>query len=482
MIEAEGDGLSRSPLLVGASDGNQASKVTSSDSSITPLVVFSTLVAVSGSAVTGLSAGYSSPAESGIREDLGLTVAAYSLFGSLLTIGGLLASLVNGKITDAIGRRYTMGISTVFNIAGWILIAFAQNAWCLDVGRLSVGIGIGIVVYVVPVYITEITPRTVRGAFTSLNQFSLCCGFSLMYFLGTVISWRVLALIGAIPCVLQIIGLFLIPESPRWLEKVSRDKEFEASLQRLRGKDADISQEAVEIRGYTEVFEQESSWIFDMFQRRYARPLIISVGLLLLQPLGGVTAVVFYASSIFETAGFSSNVGTISMAVIQIPVTGLSVYLTDRVGRRPLLLVSSAGMCLSCILLGMAFRFQSMTHLETATPLMVFIGIMAYNVFYSIGIAALPWVILSEVLPINIKGMAGSLASLVSWGSSWVVTYSFNFMFEWSAAGTFFFFAAMCGLTIAFEATIVPETKGRSLEELQASLSSFLSKDGATHE
>ncbi|KAI4379017.1 hypothetical protein MLD38_016425 [Melastoma candidum] len=473
MINPDSNALPGRPLLADH-DGNRQS---STPTPVTLLVVFSTLIAVLGSAVTGLASGYSSPSESGIMEDLGLSGAEYSLFGSMLTIGASVSSLVNGKITDVIGRRYTMGLSVAFSMVGWLLIAVAQNAWCLDVGRLLIGVGVGITAYVVPVYIAEITPRTVRGAFTSLNQFSLCCGFSFVYFLGTVASWRVLALTGVFPCVLQMIGIFLIPESPRWLAKVSRENELEATLQSLRGKDADISQEAAEIREFTKAFEQESSRVLDMFQWKYARPLIIAIGLLIFQPLGGLTAIAYYASSIFESAGFSSNVGTICMAILQIPMTGLSVLLTDRAGRRPLLLVSSAGMCLSCTLIGMAFCFQNVTRLEAATPVMVFSGIMAYTVFYSIGIASLPWVMLSEVLPISIKGTAGSLASLVNWVSSWVVAYTFNFMFDWSAAGTFFIFAAMCGLTLVFEATIVPETKGRSLEELQASLTNFFSKD-----
>ncbi|XP_056163146.1 sugar transporter ERD6-like 5 isoform X4 [Syzygium oleosum] len=446
----EEDGMPTSSLLVGDSGSSKSS----GDPPVTPLVVFSTLVAVCGSFATGCASGYSSPAESGIMEDLGLSTAAYSLFGSTLTIGGLIGALVNGWMTDMMGRRRTMGIAQIIFIAGWLFIAFAENAWWLNIGRLLNGVGYGIICYVVPVYIAEITPKSIRGAFTALNQFLLCCGISLIFFLGTVVSWRVLALIGGSPCVLQMFGLFLIPESPRWLVKVGQEKEFEVTLQRLRGKSVDISQEAADIRDYTETFEWQSrSRILYLFQRRYAHSLIIGVGLVMLQQFGGSAVFPYYASSIFESADFSSSIGTRSMAIVQ---------------------VSSAGMGLSCFFLGFSFFMQDLQYWKEVTPILVYVCIMVYSIAYSLGMAGLPWVIMSEVFPLNVKGSAGSLVTFTKWSCAWIVSYTFNFMFEWSAPGTFLIFACICGLTIFFTAKLVPETKGRALEELQASLANFL--------
>ncbi|OAY42217.1 sugar transporter ERD6-like 5 [Manihot esculenta] len=478
------EGELSSPLLLndrsqirGRDDANVGGDGQSGGSSATTALVISTLVSVSGSYVFGSAVGYSSPTQAGITHDLDLSLAEYSVFGSIITIGAMIGSLMSGRIADYIGRRGVIGFSEIFCIVGWLAIAFSKSSWWLGIGRLLVGYGIGLLAYVVPIYIAEITPKNIRGGFTTLHQLMICCGASVMFLIGAFVSWRILALIGTFPCLVQLLGLFFIPESPRWLAKIGRWKDCEAALQHFRGDSVDISDEAAEIRDYTETLQQHSeATIFELFKRKYVYSLIVGVGLMVLQQFGGVNGIAFYASSIFVSAGFSGSVGTIAMAVVQIPMTALGVVLMDISGRRPLLMISAAGTCLGCFFVAMSFLSQSLHKWIEFSPFLALMGVLMYIGSFSLGMGGVPWVIMSEVFPINMKGSAGSLVTVVGWLCSGIISYAFNFLMNWSSAGTFFIFSSVCGLTVLFVAKLVPETKGRTLEEIQASMNSFSSK------
>ncbi|KAL8166617.1 hypothetical protein V2J09_008116 [Rumex salicifolius] len=419
------------------------------DSSVTFVLLFSIFVASCGSLVSGCGVGYTSPVESQLMSDLDLSTAQFSLFGSLCTAGGLLGSILSGSITDYLGRRKTMGVTALVCLIGWIAIAFSEAVWSLYIGRLLVGAGMGLISYVVPIYVAEIATKNLRGGAVLSYMLVICCGIALMFFVGLVVSWRVLALIATVPCIVQITALPFIPESPRWLMKVGREKEFEESLQRLRGDKVDITLEASEIK--------------------------IGLGLMALGQFGGTMGIIYYASSIFESAGFSTTVGTISMAIIQVPVTSVGVFLMDRLGRRPLLLISASGMCIACIFSGLSFLFKDHGWLTSISPSLVFVGIMLFSAAYPMGMGGIPYIIMSEIFPINVKGTAGSLATTVNWVTSWIVSYAFNFMLDWSSAGSFFLFAFVNALTCLFIFKLVPETKGRMLEEIQESITHALS-------
>ncbi|CAH8335868.1 unnamed protein product, partial [Eruca vesicaria subsp. sativa] len=420
----------------------------------------------------GCIVGYTAPTQSNIMKDLNLSIPDYSLFGSILTVGLILGALICGKLTDLVGRVNTIWITNILIIVGWFAIAFAKGVWLLDIGRFLQGISLGISSYLGPVYITEIAPRHLRGAASSLSQLSVGVGISVLYALGTIVAWRDLAILGAIPCLMIVPLLFFIPESPRWLAKVGRAKEVEAVLLSLRGPKSDVSDEAREIVEYTQHVKQQEDvnahGFFKLFQRKYALSLTIGIVLIALPQLGGLNAYTFYTDSIFTSTGVSSDVGFISTSIIQMVGGILGTVLVDVSGRRSLLLVSQAGMFLGCLATAISFILQKNNFWETGTPILALISVMVYFASYGLGMGPLPWIVASEIYPVDVKGAAGTVCNLVTSISSWIVTYFFNFLLQWSSTGTFIIFATVMCLGIVFTAKLVPETKGKSLEEIHS--------------
>ncbi|XP_059449292.1 sugar transporter ERD6-like 16 [Corylus avellana] len=437
-------------------------------------VLLSTFVAVCGSFEFGSCVGYSAPTQSAIREDLKLSLAEYSMFGSILTIGAMLGAITSGRVADFIGRKGAMRISAGFCIVGWLAIYFSTGAFPLDMGRLFTGYGIGVFSYVVPIFIAEIAPKNLRGGLTTLNQLMIVIGSSVAFLIGTLITWRTLALTGLVPCIFLLVGLCFVPESPRWLAKVGHQKEFQAALKRLRGKNADITCEAAEIQDYIETLKSlPKAKLMDLFQSKHIRSVIIGIGLMICQQFVGINGIGFYASETFASAGLSSGkIGTIAYACVQVPITLVGAILMDKSGRRPLIMTSATGTFLGCFLAGTSFILKSHSLLLEWVPIFAVAGVLIYIASFSIGLGSVPWLIMSEIFPINVKGAAGSLVVLVNWLGAWAISYTFNFLMSWSASGTFFIYSAFSVMTVLFVAKLVPETKGKTLEEIQACINS----------
>ncbi|XP_057538874.1 sugar transporter ERD6-like 16 [Amaranthus tricolor] len=441
------------------------------DGSIT-MVLFSTCVAVCGSFIFGTCVGYSAPTQSAIRGDLNLSLAQYSTFGSTLTIGAMLGAISSGPIADFIGRKWAMRMSAGFCMAGWLALYFATGAMTLDIGRLFGGYGIGVLSYVVPIFIAEIAPKELRGGLTTLNQLMIVTGSSITFLMGSIISWRVLALAGLVPCIALLSGLFFVPESPRWLAKVGRQKQFKLALRVLRGQNADISRESAEIEDYLVILKtQPKGGVLDLFQSKYIRSVIIGVGLMVFQQCVGINGIGFYVSQTFVEAGLSSGkLGTIAYAIVQVPITLVGAVLMDKSGRKPLVMISAMGTFVGCFLVATGFLLKSYGVLLDWVPILAVGGVLTYISAFSIGFGGVPWVIMSEIFPLNVKGAAGSLVVLVNWSGAWLVSYTYNFMMKWSTFGTYYIYAAFCILTVLFVAKFVPETKGKTLEEIQDSI------------
>ncbi|XP_065853059.1 sugar transporter ERD6-like 8 [Euphorbia lathyris] len=435
------------------------------------MVLLSTAIAVSGSFVFGCCVGYSAPTQFGIMHDLNLSSSEYSMFGSILNIGAMIGAITSGRIADYFSRKGAMRMSSIICIVGWIAIGFAQGSMLLDSGRFLTGYGIGIISYVVPVYIAEITPKELRGALASANQFFIVLGILVVYVIGAFVRWRILALSGTVPCLFVVIGLCFIPESPRWLAMVGQKQEFEISLQILRGAEADVSEEEADIQdSLVRIRQLPKARLVDLIHRRNIKFVIVGVGLMVFQQFSGINGIIFYADNIFASAGVSPSVGSILYSGLQVLLTACLASLIDRAGRRPLLMVSACGLLLGNLIIGTAFYLKEHHLLFDLVPLFTISGVMLFIASFSIGMGAIPWVLMSELFPLHLKGIAGSLVTLVNWSSSWFISFTFNFLMSWSSYGTFFLYACVCVFSIIFIIKLVPETKGRTLEDIQASV------------
>lgn len=342
-------------------------------------------------------------------------------------------------------------------------------------GRLLEGFGVGIISYTVPVYIAEISPQNMRGALGSVNQLSVTFGIFLAYLLGMFIPWRLLAVIGALPCTMLIPGLFFIPESPRWLAKMNLMEDCETSLQVLWGFETDITTEVNDIKRAVASSSKRTTISFqELNQKKYRTPLLLGIGLLVLQNLSGINGVLFYASSIFKAAGVTnSDLATCSLGAIQVLATGVTTWLLDRAGRRILLIISTSGMTLCLLAVSVVFFLKDNISQDSNSyyilTMISLVGIVSFVITFSFGMGAIPWLMMSEILPVSIKSLGGSIATLANWLTSFAITMTTNLMLTWSVGGTFLSYMVVSAFTIVFVVLWVPETKGRTLEEIQFS-------------
>ena len=430
-------------------------------------VVSVTLVAAIGGLIFGFDTAIVAGATRYMKDQFSLDSLQEGWAVAVVLIGCMFGAGLAGPISDRIGRRRFMRISAALFLVSAVGCALPRTMAEFVVFRFVGGLGIGSAAVLSPLYIAEIAPAKVRGALVSVNQMAIVTGILLAYFVNWAFAssgpanWRYMYGAGAIPSVLFFLLLLRVPESPRWLIKKGREEEARRVLVR-----SDTAEAAVrEIREIKETLSLERGSVGELFGPKFRRPLMIAVVLAVFQQITGINAILYYAPRIFEGAGFarmsalgqSAIVGAVNMLF-----TVVAILLADKVGRRPLLLVATGGMGVSLVLLGAAFKYQFLP------PSALLFVILLYIAFFASAMGPLVWVVMAEIFPIRMRGAAMGIATLLLWFADFVVTLTFPVISDKLSSSTaFWIYAAMCACDLVFMIFFLPETKGKSLEEIE---------------
>jgi SP family arabinose:H+ symporter-like MFS transporter len=430
-------------------------------------VIFVTIVAAIGGLLFGFDTAIVAGATRYLKDQFALTSLQEGWAVSVVLIGCMFGAGFAGAISDRVGRRRFMLVSAVLFFASAIGCALPQNILEFVIFRFVGGLGIGSASILAPLYIAEISPARIGGALVSVNQMAIVTGILLAYFVNWVFAgvgpanWRWMYGAGTVPAVAFFILLFGVPESPRWLVKRGREAEAERVLTRVDGAAA----AAAEVRSIKETLLLEKGSFGELFRPGFRRALLIACVLAIFQQITGINAVLYYAPRIFERAGFErvSAIGQSTIVgLVNMLFTLVAILLVDKVGRKPLLLIASAGMGVSQILLGFAFKLQG---LPGSAILAV---ILLYIAFFAMAMGPIVWVIMSEIFPTRLRGSAMALATVVLWVSDFAVTLTFPVISDRLNESTaFWIYAAMCAIDFVFMLVVLPETKGKTLEEIE---------------
>lgn len=400
-----------------------------------------------------------------------ITPEEASWVGSLLAIGALISAIPAGYCADKFGRKKSiLSLIIPFSLS-WILIIKSSNVWMLYVGRVLAGMGTGAICVLAPMYISEITEESLRGPLCSFFALFLCTGILLTFIVASFAKFVMLSVIlGICPIIFGFL-FFFMPESPIYLIKINKDNNARKSLKFLRGKYAEVSSEISDIKKDIENSPEEKASLKEILtNKHYFRCLIACTILFLFQQLSGINAVIFYAVPIFRASKseMDSVVSSIIIALIQVVVTVLVIFIIDKQGRKTYILQSAVVNCISLATLGFAFHLM---HLEINIPGLTLIplaSLMIYIFSFSIGMGPIPWLILGELLSPEIVGTISGIAVMVNWFTGFIVTKSFGpMMATLGPFITFYIFSifnALCVLSVFF---FVPETRGRSYNDIE---------------
>ncbi|XP_059203856.1 solute carrier family 2, facilitated glucose transporter member 6 [Centropristis striata] len=455
--------------------------------------------AVLGNFNFGYSLVYSSPVLPKLKSpdadpELRMGTEEAAWFGSIYTLGAATGGLGAMLLNDMVGRKLSIMMSAVPSTIGYMLMGGAFNLWMLYVGRFLTGLAGGMTAASIPVYISEISHRAVRGALGSCPQITAVFGALALYAMGLVVPWRWLAVAGEVPAVLMVLLLVFMPSSPRRLLALGKEQQAEKALRWLRGNHCNIHNELNDIKHSINT-QGKVTWS-QLATPIYYRPIMISVVMRFLQQMTGITPILVYLEPIFSQSKVSlePRYDAAIVGAVRLFSVAVAACLMDKAGRKALLYTSSMLMFLSALTLTMishttpcppspsppnltgSLDYSSHNAIEntmdgshqTAAGLIPLISTMVFIFGYAMGWGPITWLLMSEVLPLVARGVASGLCVAVSWLTAFMLTHAFTHLVDkYGLYVPYLCFTVVCVLCLLFNAVCIPETRGRSLEEIE---------------
>ncbi|XP_043462717.1 facilitated trehalose transporter Tret1-2 homolog [Leptopilina heterotoma] len=435
---------------------------------------------------TGAMLGWTSPILPRLQEDNPLnpdnplnypvSKEEASWIGSLVPMGAIFGCFAAGILVEKIGRKKGLLFSTVPFLIGWILVASARSIYQLYVARLIFGFALAVPFTILPMYIGEIAETSIRGSLGSFLQLFITIGLLFSYAIGPYVSYMVLWIAcGSLPIIFFISFLFM-PESPYFLLGKGQKEDAIKALARLRGKSTtSVQKEADEMQATVDAAFRTQTTLADLFKvKANFKALLFTCALVSFQQLTGINVVLIYAEGIFKSTGtsLSTSLSTIILGVVQVLASAVTPLVIERLGRRILLVISGVGTAVTLGALGLFFFLKDVQHddVESISWLPV-VSLVIYISLYSIGWGPLPWAVMGEMFASDVKAKASGITVFVCWGLAFIITKFFSNIE--SAFGThtaFWIFSACCVVAVLFAVLILPETKGKSLQEIQDEL------------
>jgi len=425
-----------------------------------------------GGLLFGYDTGVISGAQLFFATDFSLSTFALEVMVAAGLAGAAVGALVGGRLADQFGRRTLLIFTALIFAIGAVLCATAISTAMLFCGRVIVGLGIGLSSGTVPVYISEVSPPDARGWTVSLFQLAITFGILLAYLVDYAFAnmqgWRWMFGLAVIPAAIFALGMFYLPESPRWLVRRGRRDHARAILSRVRDS-SDVEAELQDIERSFQESQEHGNWR-DLLSPALRPALIVGIGLAVFQQVTGINTVIYYAPRIIQSAGISSASGAIlttaGIGVVNVLMTIVSMWLIDRIGRRPLLLTGIAGMAVTLGVLGWAFHSASPSG---ALSWLAVISIMVYVASFAISLGPIFWLLIAEIYPLKVRSSSEGLAATFNWGSNLLVSLTFlTLLEEIGATQTFWLYGLFAIGAWLFSYYLVPETKGQTLEEIEA--------------